>query len=160
MQIFLMRHGIAGPTPRGLPDSERELTAEGRFQVQAIAQRTAHLLPTPAVLSSPYKRALETAAIMTQELGLGREILTSTALVPDSTPAEAWRDALVYRGFDSLLLVGHEPLFSALTAHVLGCPGLAIEFAPSTLVCLDVPDLGLRPRGILRWMLTARLAAG
>jgi phosphohistidine phosphatase len=159
MQIFLMRHGIAGPAPRGMPDSQRVLTAEGRRQVQAVVRRVAHLLPTPAILSSPYKRALETAEILSRELGLSREILTSPALVPESAPADAWRDTMIYRDLDSLVLVGHQPLFSALTAYILGFPDLAIDFPASTLVCVDVPLLGLRPRGVLRWMLTPKLAA-
>jgi len=33
MQIYLLRHGIAGP---GQPDSERALTAEGRDRLQRV----------------------------------------------------------------------------------------------------------------------------
>jgi phosphohistidine phosphatase len=159
MQIFLLRHGSAGPAPRGLPDCERVLTAEGNKQVQNVVRRAARLIPPATILSSPFKRALQTAEIVSRELNAATQIFTSGALVPESSPEEAWREILVYRQSGALILVGHEPLFSALIAYILGCKDMAVEMSTATMVSIEVPNPGLQPTGILRWVLTAHLAA-
>ena len=64
MQIYLLRHVIAEDAKPGHPDSERPLTAEGRDKLRRVLKRarTADLDPS-LILSSPYRRALETAEI-------------------------------------------------------------------------------------------------
>ncbi len=141
-----------------MPDRERALTPEGIQEVRALARRVASVTQTPVVLASPYRRALETAAIAAEAWNSDGEIARSGALTPESAPVEAWEEIRTLRGVGTLLLVGHEPLFSSLTAHILGFPELSIDFNPGTTACVEIVEFGARPRGVLRWLINTKLA--
>lgn len=160
-EIYILRHGIAEPYRPGHNDAERALTAEGRKKLRTVlgVARLAGLAPA-LILTSPYRRALETAALAARVLTYQGELLQTAALAPDSSPQKVWEELRIHRGAESLLLVGHEPLFSQLTAHLLGAPSLLVDFKKGALVRIDVDSFGLQPRGVLRWFLTPKLAAG
>jgi len=110
------------------------------------------------VISSPLKRALETAEIAARELGYDGRILRVEALVPDSSPAKVWSAIGEHAGEASILLAGHEPLFSHTVAWMLGSTRAMIQFRKSALVRIDFESIGAEPRGVLQWMLTHKLA--
>lgn len=159
MQIYLLRHGIAEDGRPGLRDADRALTPEGMKKLRAVLRlaRTAGAQPS-LILSSPYRRARETAEIASKELTYAGDILQTHALTPESSPQAVWDEVRVHRGEQALLLAGHEPLFSSLTAHLLGAPALLVDFKKGAIVRIDVESFGAQPRGVLRWMLTARVA--
>ena len=158
MQIFLLRHGHAGPTPMGGSDRDRALSAEGERQVAAVIARAASRFSDPLILASPYRRAQQSAAIAHRILGCSRAMETCDALTPESNPRAAWQEIRDRQGESDLLLVGHEPLFSALTAYLLGHADLDIVFGTATLACVDVSHFGPVPRGTLHFALPATLA--
>lgn len=158
MQIYLMRHGAAGPALPGMPDSTRSLTPEGKTQVHFIGTRLARILGSPDIFASPYERAQQTAAIMAEAIGSTAPIITCAELTPERTPREAWNEIRNHVNGRPLLLVGHEPLFSTLTAFLLGFPELAIEFSTATIACLEVND-ARQPRGTLKWLINPLVAA-
>jgi len=110
------------------------------------------------IVTSPYKRAVETAEIAASVLGYKDELLRTKALIPDSDPHSVWEEVRVHKDNEQMLLVGHEPLFSHLTAHLLACPTLQIDFKKGAIVRVDLEQFGVQPRGELRWFLTPRLA--
>jgi phosphohistidine phosphatase len=110
------------------------------------------------ILTSPLVRAMETATIARDVLHYSGEILQTRALVPNAQPEQVWDELRVHRAETELLLVGHEPLFGQLAAHLLGAPELRIDFKKGALIRLDFESIGLKPRGILRWFLTSKLA--
>ena len=57
-----------------------------------------------------------------------------------------------------MLLAGHEPLFSATVAYLLGSAHAMVHFRKGALVRIDVETTGPTPAGVLEWMLTAKLA--
>ncbi|MFO0500964.1 MAG: phosphohistidine phosphatase SixA, partial [Acidobacteriota bacterium] len=75
-----------------------------------------------------------------------------------SVAQETWDEIRLYKGEPALLLVGHEPAMSHLTGFLLAVPELQIDFKKGAMVRIDVPSLGPRPRGVLKWMLAPRLA--
>jgi phosphohistidine phosphatase len=158
MQIYLLRHGIAEPARAGEPDAERALTPEGKKKVRDVARAAAAAGVKPTIIvSSPYKRALATARAAAEELGYPADILTSNALTPQSSPAEAWDDIRLHHNAASVLAVGHEPLFSALAAYLLGA-AVNVDFKKGALLCLETVDAGPQPRGVLKWLITPKLA--
>jgi len=157
MQIFLLRHGIARPASPGSTDADRSLTPEGEQQVRRLARSTVSQMRKAAIVSSPYRRAQQTAQIVADELGGNPDCFLSSALTPESSVLDAWAEIRAHRNGESLLVVGHEPLFSALTAFLLGFPALEIEFSPATLACVTIEEFTAQPRGLLRWVLAARL---
>jgi len=137
--IYLLRHGDAEPgagddAARGLtPKGERQARAAGR----ALAARTAEI---DACLTSPKVRAVETARLACEVLGLDPEVTEELRGGPFDSPALA-------AGRGAVLLVGHEPDFSAEVARLTGANvklrkgGLAIVNR-GTLIAL------LRPRDL------------
>ena len=127
--------------------------------MRAVARRALTRMSELAILSSPYRRAMHTAQIAAIEAGASQPILEVGALTPDSSPAEAWNEVKLHcNGKGPVLLVGHEPLFSSLTAYLLGAPDLALEFGTATLACVEMPSGVSRPRGSLKWLMPAKLA--
>ena len=109
------------------------------------------------ILTSPYKRAVGTAEIAAAELQYKGEIERSGALTPDSSPSAVWAEIRRHRDEASILLAGHEPLFSQTVAYLLGSAHAMIEFKKAALVRIDFDTIGAEPRGVLQWMLTPKL---
>lgn len=159
MEIYLLRHGIAENARAGMRDADRALTAEGRQKLEAVLGRARKAGVQPALaLTSPYRRAVETAQLALQVLNPKGELIESQALEPDSTPEAVWAEIRAHREAGELLLAGHEPLFGQLTAYLLGVPSLMVDFKKGALARIDVDRFPVHPQGILRWFLTAKLA--
>ena len=120
MRLLIVRHAIA--LPRGtpdVPDAERPLTPRGKRRFESAAKGLARTFPRPdAVLTSPWKRARQTAEILAAAYG---------RLQPKDTPALAGGsfDALArvlgsYPPDATVVVVGHEPWLSALLARLIG----------------------------------------
>jgi phosphohistidine phosphatase len=159
MEIYLLRHGIAeesAPTGR---DPDRRLTDEGRAKLRRVLERAHQAGVRPSlILSSPYRRALETAEIAARELGYEGKIVRIPALTPDSSPQQVWDAIRERRQESAVLLAGHEPLFSAIVAYLLGSTHAMVHFRKGALIRIDVETTGPAPTGVLEWMLTAKLA--
>lgn len=159
MQIYLLRHGIAEDGGPGRPDSERALTGEGKEKLRRVLKRARAAGVEPSlVLSSPYKRALETAEAAADVLGYQGKIRHTHALVPNAPPHEVWSEIRSARDESSILLASHEPLMSALTAFLLNSPGLVVDMKKAALVRVDCDNPGPQPHCVLKWMLVPALA--
>jgi phosphohistidine phosphatase len=125
MKVVLVRHAEAAP---GDPDELRALTPEGREQARRLGDqlRTDGVEPD-AVLTSPLRRARETAA----GLGFG-EPEPLEELGPGAT-AEDVKAAVATRG-DTVVVVGHQPDCSLITAALRGGPAPAFPPAGVQIV--------------------------
>src|SRR5579872_5861172 len=143
MEVYLLRHGIAEDHSSSGRDSDRRLTEEGRQKLRRVLERAHSAGVSPAViLSSPYKRAVETAEIAARELGYEGKIIRVEALTPDSSPSRIWNGIREHRDEASVLLAGHEPVFSATVAWMLGSSHAMVEFKKGGLVRIDVEGFG------------------
>ena len=160
MQIYILRHGIAEDAQAGQSDSARALTSEGKKKLRNVLRvaRDADVAPS-LILTSPYRRAVQTAELAAEILDYKGDLLRTRALEPDSHPQAVWGEIRAHKDEEQLLLAGHEPLFSALTAHLLGCPNLQFDFKKGALACVELDRFGAEPRGVLKWILTPKLAA-
>lgn len=156
MQIYLLRHGIAEDST---PDSERALTAEGKEKLKRVLTRarTADVAPS-LILSSPYRRALETADIAVEVLGYQGKVVKTRALLPEASPFDTWEEIRKDPSESSILLASHEPLMSSLAAFLLASPALVVDMKKAALVRLDCERMGPEPKGVLKWMLTPATA--
>jgi phosphohistidine phosphatase len=155
MQIYLLRHGIAEDAKPGGPDTERPLTGEGRDRLRRVLKRarTADLDPS-LILSSPYRRAVETAEVAAEVLGYKGEIVRTRALVPEASPSDAWEEIRNRKDERAILLASHEPLMSSMAAFLLDSPALRLEMKKAALVRIDCERFGPKAAGVLKWMLT------
>jgi len=155
MQIYVLRHGVAEDRLPGRPDSERALTAEGKEKVLRALRRARAGGASPSlILSSPYRRALETAQLAAETLGYEGKIVRTRALEPESSPHDAWEEIRTRPDERAILLAGHEPLFGALVAFLLGNARMWVDMKKGAMVRIDCDSFGREPSGILRWMLT------
>ncbi len=155
MQIYLLRHGVAEDAKPGRPDSERALTGEGRDKLRRVLKRarSADLNPS-LILSSPYRRALETAAVAAEFLGYKGETVRTDALVPEASPFDTWEEIRNRKDERAILLASHEPLMSSLAAFLLDSPALQVDMKKAALVRIDCDRFGSKAAGVLKWMLT------
>jgi phosphohistidine phosphatase len=156
MQIYLLRHGIAEDARPGSSDADRSLTPEGKDKLRRVLKR-AGITPS-LILSSPYKRAVETAEIAAEVLSYAGKVVRVEALVPGGSPYAVWDELRARKDETAVLLAGHEPLMSSLAAFLLDSPALQVDMKKAALVRVDCEKLGPRPVGILKWMLTPAVA--
>ena len=109
------------------------------------------------IVTSPYRRAVQTAELAAEVFEYHGDILRTKTLLPGASPQGAWEEIRLHKDVDSVLLAGHDPLFSSLTAYLLGCPALQVDFKKGTLLRIYVDRFTPEPRGVLKWMLTAKL---
>jgi phosphohistidine phosphatase len=161
MQVYLLRHGIAEDGKPGVSDAERALTSEGRRKLRHVLELAAEAKVKPdLILSSPLKRAVQTAAMAREVFGHKEKVAESRALLPGSSADETWKEIRAHeQAAPSLLLVGHNPLFAELAAYLLGSPDAQVEFKKGAMMRIDFDSVSLRPKGVLRWYLTAALAS-
>ncbi|MBI5482487.1 MAG: phosphohistidine phosphatase SixA [Deltaproteobacteria bacterium] len=160
MLICLMRHGIAQDRddPESPPDPDRQLTRKGAERARQVARGLRALGVRPgAVLTSPYLRAVQTAAVAARGLGVDEEQLVQTeALLPDGDPAQVFAELLEVEA-EEVLLVGHAPNLDEVLAFALGggrAPFTRLKKAGAA--CVAVDSLAA-PRGQLEWLLEPRV---
>ncbi|HWB99521.1 MAG TPA: histidine phosphatase family protein [Bryobacteraceae bacterium] len=157
MEIYLLRHGIAEEHVSGQPDEERALTAEGRAKLKRVLKRARAAGVRPAlILTSPLVRAVETADVA--QTVLGGRIGKTGALRPDSTPQAVWQEIRRHKAEPAILLVGHEPLLGEVFGYLLGAGRGMVDLKKGALGRIDVERLSGEPRGVLCWLLTAKIA--
>ena len=151
MLVDLLRHGAALAAAPGGADSERALSQEGREQLQGVVERARAAGAKPSLLiSSPYRRARETAEIAAGILGYAGAIGRSRALEPDRSPFDIWDEVRRRDTESEILLVGHLPLLGELALLLLK---RSVRIYPGTMLCIEVPELVPEPSGTLEWML-------
>lgn len=161
MHVYLLRHGIAEDEHPGTNDAERGLTADGRKKLRHVLKSVAEAGPKPSLmLSSPLKRAVQTAEIASSAFGYEGEVLLSKVLLPGSSAEQVWGEIRSHRSEECIMLVGHNPLFDALGPYLLGTPSLQMDFKKGAILRVDIEAFGAQPRGILRWYVIAKLSAG
>jgi phosphohistidine phosphatase len=111
--IWLLRHGDAA---EGSPDAERPLTDKGREQARAAgAALKAIGVELDACLTSPKVRAAETARLACEQVGD-----VEPQLEPKLAGGPFDAEALAAGLGDDVLLVGHDPDFSAAVHSLTG----------------------------------------
>lgn len=159
VELYLLRHGIAADGEAGQPDADRPLTAEGRKKLRSILRSAAAAGVSPSlIMTSPYRRAVQTAQLAAEVFGYRGDVLRTNALVPGSSPQAVWDEVRVHRDHGQILLSSHEPLMSAAAAFLLGCAALTVEFKKGSIARIDLERFGASPHGALKWLLAPKVA--
>ncbi len=114
MIIYFLRHANAGSkklNPK--KDEKRPLDAQGIEQCGEVGRALAAMDTTvDALISSPLKRATQTAALVGNEIGYEGKLHLEKALRPEAT-FDQFREMLrKYSKMDAIMVVGHNPNFS------------------------------------------------
>src|SRR5437588_217057 len=109
--LWLLRHAEAAD---GEPDDQRPLTERGIRQAEAAGRALTRLgISVEACLSSPKLRAVQTAQLACEPLGM--EVTIEPAL-----SGEPFDVHDLTAGLGDVLLVGHDPSFSMLLHNLTG----------------------------------------
>lgn len=159
MRLYLIRHGISEDTPAS-PDAERALTPKGKARILQIARGLRNIGARPdLILTSPLRRAAETAELMTHGLA-GVEVREMAQLAPGAATPEELRAALAaHQELAEIALVGHQPGLGKLVSFLLtGSTGSCeIQFKKGSVACLQSISDDTRHRYNLVWLLPPRV---
>src|ERR1700744_1430267 len=111
MNLYVLRHASAG-TSRANPliDVKRPLDKEGKQQCLLIASYlNAINLQLDVIVSSPLKRALQTASYVGDEIGFDGKIMISEALAPSAGLPAFQKLIGDLARYENALVVGHNP---------------------------------------------------
>jgi phosphohistidine phosphatase SixA len=157
MILYLMRHANAGLSRGNLVlDAKRSLIKEGKEQCMLMARMLGALkIQVDAIVSSPLKRAMQTAQFVGTELGYEGKVEASDALLP-SAAFTAFQDMLAkYSDREGLLAVGHNPvLYQFLGRLITGNGGAAIRMRKGSIARVDLDHHPAR----LQWLIDPRSA--
>jgi phosphohistidine phosphatase len=157
MNLYLMRHADAGLS-RGNPalDAKRSLIKEGKEQCMLMARvLNALKVQVDVVVSSPLKRALQTAQFVGTELGYEAKVEISAALGPDADYADFQKMLAKYADREGVLAVGHNPnVFRFLGRLITGNGGAGIRMRKGSVARIDLD----RHPPLLRWVIDPRMA--
>ena len=154
-RAYLVRHGKAEDYGPSGSDADRRLTSEGRQELAAIAKTFARLDDKIGiVLSSPLRRAVETAEIFAEKLDSQMEI--AGELEPPVSPQRLL--ARVHaRPEQRLLLVGHQPGLGQAAAKWIAARADSIPIKKAGIARLDVPEEGEGGPIELVWLATPEM---
>lgn len=151
MELYFLRHADAEDPKPGQPDAERKLTAKGVKATKAEAAGMKKLgLKVDVILTSPFVRARQTADIVAEALGMGKPVPEehlASGCDLDGLAAALSR----HPGHDAVMVVGHEPDFSAMIGQLVG--GAAIDLKKGGLALVRLKQVA-PGAGTLCWLLT------
>src|ERR1035437_6183966 len=152
MLLYLVRHGDADTPARS--DDEGVLSKKGIRVTTAMASllKSAGFEPPEIIVTSPLPRAEQTARIMLEEFAPDATFELNADLRPGADLEGAM--SIIASNEDlceTLMLAGHDPLFSRLASVLVSGTEYAIEMKKSAVVVFELTRFEVpRMRGILR----------
>lgn len=155
MNIYLIRHGDSEKSSVDKKDFDRELTPQGRSVTSNAALFWKKIIPAfDYIISSPYKRAVQTAEIIAGNFGLLNEIITDKKLSPGSSTEDLIEIARAYN-CNNIALVGHQPDMSEHLSALISASGIKVEFKKSSIAKISFGSRVRMGRGTLEFLIPA-----
>ncbi|HVU38777.1 MAG TPA: phosphohistidine phosphatase SixA [Opitutales bacterium] len=154
MNLYLLRHAEAEP---GDSDADRRLTRKGEKQTEQLAKflrKHEVELDIREIWHSPLVRAVQTAEIFKNEVGLEAPLLEAPGLRPADDPRPMGLRLACSR--KSVLVVGHNPHFELLASCLLSgaTSPVLIDFKKSGLLHLERAEEPGKARPLGHWILS------
>ena len=157
MVIYFLRHASAGePFDNPKRDEKRGLDKEGIQQCGTVGRFLAGAdVQVDTILSSPLKRAAQTAFLVGNEIGFDGKIQMESALKPAGTFADFRMLLEKQRRLEAILVVGHNPNLSEFVGKIISpsaCEA-AIDLKKGAVARVELK----RGSGELLWCVTPRV---
>jgi phosphohistidine phosphatase len=160
MDLYILRHAIAmDKKDWKKADSERPLTKEGLRKMKKAARGMRALLHVDWIITSPSRRAYDTAIIAAKELKVKKRIRVIKALASDGDPKALVRHlGANFRTWESVMLVGHEPYLGRLIGVLTtGVENAGPQLEKGGLAKLSTDSLNYKKCAVLEWLLTPKI---
>jgi phosphohistidine phosphatase len=158
MVIYFLRHASAG---RSLLDSNKDerrpLDEDGILQARYVGAMLANLdVQVEQIISSPLKRARQTATIVANELAFESAVQVDDALRPQAQLAQFQAMLLRLRKFEYVMMVGHNPSLNEFLSRTISAgAGVAkIDFKKASVAKVEI----VGRKGTLDWLVTPKIA--
>jgi phosphohistidine phosphatase len=156
MIVYFLRHASAGESvlnPK--KDEKRALDKDGIEQCGYIGRAlTAIDTQVDVIISSPLKRATQTASLVGNEMGYEGKLQIDPGLKPGATFADFRRLLEKYANQESIMVVGHNPNLSQFLGTAIsesGCEA-SIDLKKGAVARVEMR----RNSGTLQWCLTPK----
>lgn len=157
MVVYFLRHASAGShmvNPK--KDEKRALDSDGIDQCRSIGRALVALdIQVETIISSPLKRATQTASLVGNEIGYEGKLILDPALRPEAD-FTAFRELLErHSRSDSVMVVGHNPSLSQFLGRTISDNGseASIDLKKGAVARVE----WRRNSGVLNWCLTPKL---
>ena len=157
MTIYFLRHANAGkPLANPKKDEKRALDKDGIEQCGAVGRAlTALDVQVDVIISSPLKRAAQTASLVGNELSYEGKLQFEDALRPGATFSDFRRMLEKYAKQEAVMVVGHNPSLSEFLGRILtetGCEA-GTDLKKGAVAKLEIE----RNSAVLQWCLTPKV---
>src|SRR6476646_5946186 len=157
MILYFLRHASAGePVSNPKKDEKRALDQTGIEQCGYVGRALAALdAQVDVIISSPLKRAAQTASLVGNEMGHEGKLQLDDALRPTASFADFRKMLDKYSRHDSLMVVGHNPTLSEFLGRSVsegGCEA-AVDLKKGAVARVETN----RNSGLLVWCLTPKI---
>ena len=124
MNLYILRHASAGVRRASLAlDAKRPLDKEGKEQCLLVARYlNATRVQFDLIISSPLKRALQTASLVGTEVAYDSKIQISDVISPAGTVTAFQTLVGTLANHDNVLVVGHNPNLSQFLGSLICAP--------------------------------------
>jgi phosphohistidine phosphatase len=156
MFIYFVRHASAGEhltNPK--KDEKRALDKEGVEQCGYVGRALAALdAQVDVIVSSPLKRATQTASLVGNEIGYETKLQIDSALRPEASFSDFRKLVEKYARQEAIMVVGHNPNLSQFLGAIIsdsGCEA-SVELKKGAVAKVEMR----RSSGTLQWCLTPK----
>jgi|SRR5215469_13124425 len=158
MIIYLVRHASAGENlANPKKDEKRPLDADGIEQCGYMGRALAALNAQPdVVISSPLKRATQTASLIANEIDYEGKLQLEAAMRPEASFPDFRRMLEKYAKHEAILVVGHNPSITEFLARLINktASEAQIEFKKGAAARVETD----RGAATLNWLFTPKIA--
>jgi phosphohistidine phosphatase len=156
--IYFLRHASAGQSKANpTQDAKRPLDKDGIDQCGYIGRALAGLdVQVDVIISSPLKRATQTASLVANEIGHDGKVVFSPALAPSSTIEDFNGLLESHARQDAIMLVGHNPNLSQFLSALVsgGANETGIDLKKGAVARIEWTR---RKPAVLTWCVTPKL---
>lgn len=158
MIIYFLRHASAGQSLlNAQKDERRPLDEEGALQARYVGRLLAGLdVQVEEIVTSPLKRARQTASLVANELAFEGALQIDDALRPQAQVGEFQALLGRLRKHEAVMVVGHNPSMNEFLSKIIspGAGAARIELKKGA-----VAKVSLTGRfGMLDWLVTPKIA--
>jgi len=158
MTIYFLRHASAGKKyVNAKRDEKHPLDEPGILQARYVGRLLSSMeIQLDQIISSPLKRAMQTASLAANELAFETGIQVDAALRPESE-YEQFQELLArYSRQEAIMVVGHNPSLSEFLSKTISSNSGAthVNFKKGAVAKVEMSGR----TGTLEWLITPRIA--
>lgn len=158
MTIYFLRHASAGKKyVNAKRDEKRPLDEAGILQARYVGRLLSSMdIQLDQIISSPLRRAMQTASLAANELAFETGIQVDAALRPESEYDQFQELLARYSRQEAILVVGHNPSLSEFLSKIISTNSGAahVNFKKGTVAKVEMSGR----LGTLEWLITPKIA--